>query len=63
MHCLRGNYSKFINPSKFDSRINTDMIASQAILEGDSLREKIKGKRILSETLNQIIVKTKDQDK
>lgn len=42
-----GRYSIFVNPSKFESGINTKIIAAQAILEGDALREKLKNKRII----------------
>ena len=42
-----GRYSVFVNPSKFESGINTKIMAAQAILEGDALREKLKNKRVL----------------
>lgn len=43
----RGKFSEFINPSKFES--DTESIAIQAIREGDALRNKIKGRRILQD--------------
>lgn len=44
---LRGNFSKFTHESKFIENINTEKLAEKAKTEGDELRNKIKGKRIL----------------
>lgn len=47
---LEGMRSYFTNPSKFNERINTQIIAKEAVQEGLELREKLIGKRILEDT-------------
>lgn len=47
MNVLRGRYSKYVNESKFESNINTINAALLAIKEGEDLRNKLKGKRVL----------------
>lgn len=52
----RGNYSRFTHESKFEDNINTQILAQEALNEGNRLRALIKNKRIL----NTIIVQRHD---
>lgn len=47
MRVRQGSFSRFTNESKFTENLNTKRIAAEALLEGEELREKLKGKRIL----------------
>jgi len=48
IHSVReGRYSKYTNESKFGGTRNTDTFAEEAISDGDKLRKKIAGRRIL----------------
>lgn len=49
MRVYQGRLSKFTHETKFTGRINTKILANDAIHEGDDLRKLIKGKRILEE--------------
>lgn len=42
----KGKYSVFVAPSKFESVINTKALATEAISEGNALRELLKDKII-----------------
>jgi hypothetical protein len=46
---IEGLRSIFTHPSKFIERINTQMLAKQAVEEGKQLRQLIAGKRILED--------------
>lgn len=47
MRVYQGRLSRFVRESKFIGRINTKILANDAIHEGDDLRKLLKGKRIL----------------
>lgn len=44
---LRGKLSRFTHESKFTERINTKIMAKEAIEEGNNLRNRLKNRRVL----------------